>query len=57
MVVNNVFVMIYDDHCIYTKMSKSKFVFMTLYVDDILIVENDMDYVNEVKTCLSSQLR
>lgn len=28
---------------------------MTLYVDDILIAGNDMEYVNEVKTWLSSQ--
>ena len=29
--------MIDEDHCIYFKSSRSKFVIMTLYVDDILI--------------------
>lgn len=39
--MNNGFVMMDDDNCVYTKWSMDKFVFMKLYVDDILIGGND----------------
>ncbi len=48
------FTMIYEDHCIYTKRSGSKFVILTLYVDDILIAGKDLSYVNQIKNWLSS---
>ena len=31
------------DQCIYLKVSGSKFIFLVLYVDDILLASNDLD--------------
>ena len=45
--------MIDEDHCVYKKCSGSKFVIITLYVDDILIVGRDLSYVNQIKQWLS----
>ena len=42
-----------EDHCIYVKRSDDKFVILTLYVDDILLVENDKEYLLTIKECLS----
>ena len=46
--------MIDKDHCVYSKSSGSKFIIMTLYVDDILIVGNNIEYLNDIKSWLSS---
>ena len=46
--------MIDEDHCIYTKWYKDKFLILSLYVDDILISGNDKEYVNDIKAWLSS---
>ena len=46
--------MIDEDHCVYFKSSGSKFVIMTLNVDDILIVGNNVEYLKNVKNWLSS---
>ena len=46
--------MIDEDHCVYIKRSKDKFIIMSLYVDDILIAGNSKEYVNELKGWLSS---
>ena len=40
-IISNDFTMIDEDHCVYTKRNKDKFVILSLYVDDILIVGND----------------
>ena len=48
------FDMIEEDHCVYIKRSKNKFVILSLYVDDILIAGNDKGYVIEIKDWLSS---
>ena len=32
------------DHCIYLKISGSKIIFMVLYVDDILLASNNLDF-------------
>ena len=48
-VISNNFVMIDEDHCVYSKCSGSKFVIMTLYVDDILIAENNVEYLKDIK--------
>ena len=32
------------DHCIYLKISGSKIIFLVLYVDDILLTSNDLDF-------------
>ena len=43
------------DHCVYAKNSESKFTVLSLYVDDILIVGNDIDMINMTKSWLSSR--
>jgi Reverse transcriptase (RNA-dependent DNA polymerase) len=40
------------DECIYHKFSKSKFVFLVLYVDDILLASNDKNMMHETKKFL-----
>ena len=40
------------DQCIYMKVSGSKFIFMVLYVNDILLVANDIDLLIETKQLL-----
>ena len=52
-VISYGFTMIDEDHCVYMKCSGSKFVIITLYVDDILIAERDLSYVNQIKQWLS----
>ena len=47
------FVEIIVDRCIYIKISGSKFVILFLYVDDILLVANDMSMLHDVKKYLS----
>ena len=32
------------DHCIYLNISESKIIFLVLYVDDILLASNDLDF-------------
>ena len=42
------------DRCIYLKVSGSKFIFLILYVDDILLATNDLGLLNETKKFLSN---
>ena len=42
------------DQCIYMKVSGSKFIFLVLYVDDILLTTNDTDMLIETKELLFS---
>ena len=42
------FKMIEEDHCVYIKRSKDKFVILSLYVDDILIAGNN-EYITKIK--------
>ena len=42
------------DQCIYMKVSGSKYIFLVLYVDDILLVANDTDLMVETKQLLFS---
>ena len=37
------------DRCIYLKVNESKFIFLVLYVDDILLVTNDLGSLYETK--------
>ena len=53
-IVSNDFTMINEDHCVYTKRDKDKFIVLSLYVDNILIVGNDKDFIKHVKEWLSS---
>ena len=48
------FTMIDEDHCVYVKRSKNKFMILSLYVDDILLVENDTEYLLIQRAWLSS---
>jgi Reverse transcriptase (RNA-dependent DNA polymerase) len=48
------FKMIDEDHCVYVKISKNKFVILSLYVDDILLASNNKEYVQTIKEWLSS---
>nr|ADB85411.1 putative retrotransposon protein [Phyllostachys edulis] len=41
-----------EEPCVYKKVSGSKLVFLILYVDDILLVENDIPMLESVKTSL-----
>ena len=44
-----------DDRCVYKKVSGSIVVFLVLYVDDILLIENNVPLLQEVKEWLSSK--
>ena len=41
--------MIDEDHCVYIKKHKDKYVLLSLYVDDILIARNDLEFVQTIK--------
>ena len=41
------------DSCIYLKISGRKFIFLILYVDDILLASNDLVFLMDVKRMLS----
>jgi hypothetical protein len=43
------------DHCVYSKQVGNHFIYVVLYVDDMLLVENNMDVIKEVKSQLSSK--
>ena len=42
------------DNCVYQKISGSKFIFLVLYVDGILLATNDIGILNETKRFLSN---
>ena len=42
------------NQCIYMKVSGSKYIFLVLYVDDILLAANDTDLLVEIKQLLFS---
>ena len=41
------------DNCVYHKFSGSRYIFLVLYVDDILLACNDMGLLSETKSFLS----
>ena len=43
-----------EDNCIYTKFKNGKFIFLILYVDDILLASSDVNLLLEMKKFLSS---
>ena len=43
-----------EDNCIYTKFKNEKFIFLILYVDDILLASSDVNLLLETKKFLSS---
>ena len=44
-----------DEPCVYKKTSGSALVFLVLYVDDILLIENDIPILQSVKLWLSNK--
>lgn len=42
------------DNCVYHKFNGSKFIFLILYVDDILLASNDLNMLHETKRFLSN---
>jgi hypothetical protein len=38
------------DHCVYSKKVGNHFIYVVLYVDDMLLVGNNMDVIKEVKS-------
>ena len=55
-IISHGFEMIEKDHCVYLKRSKKSVLILSLYVDDILIVGNDMDSIVATKKWLSSTI-
>ena len=37
--------MIDEDYCVYIKKNKDKYLLLSLYMDDILITRNDLEFV------------
>src|SRR3954454_6554294 len=48
------FIQTYGEACIYKKVSGSSVAFLILYVDDILLIGNDVDLLNSVKEYLNN---
>ena len=46
---------IQDDHCVYSKQVKYHFIYVALYVNNMLLVGNNMYLIKEVKWKLSSK--
>jgi len=46
--------MVSEDHCVYVKKINVGIMFLTLYVDDILLAGNDLELINATKRWLSS---
>ena len=53
-ILSNGFTMIKEDYCVYVKRSKGSFIILSLYVDDILLADNDMEMIIATKGWLSS---
>ena len=46
--------MVSKDHCVYVKKTTKGIIFLTLYVDDILLAGNNMEIIQTAKEWLSS---
>jgi hypothetical protein len=44
-----------EDNCVYAKFKNGKFIFLVLYVDDILLASSDISLLQETKRFLSSK--
>ena len=44
-----------EEPCVYKKISRSAVTFLVLYVDDILLIENDISMLTSVKVWLSKE--
>ena len=52
-VISNHFEMMDEEYCVYVKRSNDKFMILTLYMDDILLAENNVEYLLTIKEWLS----
>ena len=52
-----VFIQTYDEACIYKKVSGSSVAFLILYVDDILLIGNDIEFLESIKGCLKGVIQ
>ena len=43
-----------EDNCVYAKFKNEKYIFLILYVDDILLASSDVNLLQETKKFLSS---
>ena len=43
------------NHCVYSKQAGDNFIYVVLYVDDMLLIGNNKDVIKEVKSQLSSK--
>jgi hypothetical protein len=39
-----------DDHCVYFKLVGDRLIYLVLYVDDMLLIGNDKDIIQNMKT-------
>ncbi|KAA0067938.1 gag/pol protein [Cucumis melo var. makuwa] len=46
-----------DEPCVYKKINKVKVAFLVLYVDDILLIGNNVGYLTDVKAWLAAQFQ
>ena len=46
------FIQTYGEACIYKKVSGSSVAFLILYVDGILLIGNDIEFLDSIKECL-----
>ena len=46
--------MVLEDHCVYVKRSTGGIMFLTLYIDDILLARNNLEITEATKKWLSS---
>jgi len=44
-----------EDNCVYAKFKNGKYIFLVLYVDDILLASSDVNLLLETKKFLSSK--
>ena len=47
------FIQTFGEACIYKKVSGSSVAFLILYVDDILLIGNDIEFLNSIKGYLN----
>ena len=43
---------VYEETCIYKKVSGSSIAIFIVYVDDILLIGNDVEFLESIKGCL-----
>ena len=51
------FIQIYGEACIYKKVSGSSIASLILYVDDILLIENNVEFLESVKDYLNKSFQ